>query len=381
MRKIVSLLVMLVLFSALAIGQTQTITGKVTDETGKPIEGASIVEKKSQRGTVTDAAGSFKLAVKPGATIVISGIGFAKKEVTVSGNDVITVSLKSLSNDLSEVVVTALGIKREKKALGYAVTTVDKKDLELRPEGDLGRVLSGKAPGLNILNSSGLSGSGTNIVIRGVSSISGSADPLFIVDGVPFNGSTNTNSDFTYGNQTSSRFLDLDPNNIESVNVLKGLSATTLYGEQGRNGVILITTKNGSTQKVRNKQEITVSQSYFTNTVANLPEYERTWGGGFDLSLGLTFFSNWGAKITDPPVQVAHPYDKSSLNSAFPQFIGAKYDYKFYNSVEDFFRTGTVSNTSVNVAGSSGPVNYNVNYSYLDDKGFTPGNGMIRNTF
>ena len=101
-----------------------------------------------------------------------------------------------------------------KKALGYAVTTVDKKDLELRPEGDLGRVLSGKAPGLNILNSSGLTGSGTNIVIRGVSSISGGAEPLFIVDGVPFNGTTNANSNFTYGNQTSSRFLDLDPNNL-----------------------------------------------------------------------------------------------------------------------------------------------------------------------
>ena len=369
------------LFCIASNAQTTAVTGKVTDEAGKPLEGISVVEKKSVKGTVTDASGVFKLTVKTGSVLVFSGVGFGKKEVAVTGTDALNVTLSALSNELSEVVVTALGIKREKKALGYAVSTVEKKDLELRPEGDIGRVLSGKAPGLNILNSSGLSGSGTNIVIRGVSSISGTANPLFIVDGVPFNGNTNAQSNFTYGNQTSSRFLDLDPNNIESVNVLKGLSATTLYGEQGRNGVILITTKNGSTQKTRSKNEVSVSQSYFSNTVANLPEYEQTWGAGFDQSLGLAFFSNWGARIEDPPVELVHPYDRPALNAAFPEYIGAKYPYKYYNSVEDFFRVGSIKNTSVNVAGTSGPVNFNLSYSYLDDEGFTPGNGLIRNNF
>lgn len=360
--------------------QTTTVTGKVTDDKDKPIEGVSIMEKNAKGGTATDVNGVFKLTVKSGATLVFNGVGFERKEAVVS-QKVMAISLKPADENLSEVVVTALGIKREKKALGYAVSTVNKKDLELRPDGDLGRVLSGKAPGVNILATSGLSGSGTNIVIRGVNTISGNSQPLFVVDGVPFDGGTNTQSSFVYGNQTSSRFLDLDPNNIESVDVLKGLSATTLYGELGRNGVILVTTKNGSTSKTRKKSEITVSQSLFQNSVANLPEYNESYGGGFDLSLGLAFFSNWGAKFTDPPTQVAHPYSRSNLNSAFPEYIGAKYDYKFYNSVPNFFRNGSISNTSVNVAGSSGVVNYNVNFGYLDDKGFVEGNGLTRNTF
>ncbi len=361
------------------LAQTTTVTGKVTDDKGKPIEGAAVVEKKSKGGTATDANGVFKLTVKPGAVLIISGTGFEKREVAASeaGN----VSLKTADENLSEVVVTALGIKREKKALGYAVSSVGKKDLELRPDGDLGRVLSGKAPGVNIGATSGLSGSGTNIVIRGVNTISGNSQPLFVVDGVPFDGGTNTQGSFVYGNQTSSRFLDLDPNNIESVDVLKGLSATTMYGELGRNGVILVTTKNGSTQKARKKTEITVSQSMFTNTVANLPEYNESYGGGFDLSLGLAFFSNWGAKFTNPAAKVPHPYSRANLNSAFPEFIGKDYEYKYYNSVPNFFRTGTVSNTSVNVAGTSGIVNYNANFGYLDDQGFVYGNGLNRNTF
>lgn len=358
-----------------------TVTGKVTDESGKPLEGASVVEKKSQKGTVTDESGSFRLTAKAGSTLVISAVGYGRKEITVGSAAAYNVSLKALNEDLSEVVVTALGIKKEKKALGYSVSTVGKKDLELRPEGDIGRVLSGKAPGVNILNTSGLSGSGTNIIIRGVNTITGNSQPLFVVDGVPFNSNTNTNASFVYGNQTPSRFLDLDPNNIENVSVLKGLSATTLYGELGRNGVILVTTKNGSTQKTRKKTEITVSQSYFVNQVANLPEYNTSYGGGFDLSLGLAFFSNWGAKFTDPPTQVSHPYDRAALRSAFPEYVGAKYDYKFYNSLKNFFRTGSVSNTSVNIGGSTPTMNYNANFSYLDDQGFTIGNGVYRNTF
>ena len=241
--------------------------------------------------------------------------------------------------------------------------------------------MSGKAAGVTITNSSGLSGSGTNITVRAISTITGSSTPLFVVDGVPFNGETNSNSSFVYGNQTSSRFLDLDPNNIESVNILKGLSATTLYGENGRNGVILITTKNGGGVKPAQKTEITVSQSYFANNVANLPEYNTKYGGGFDLSNGVTFYSNWGGAFSNPPVQVRHPYDRPSLNVAFPQYVGALYDYKQYNSVSNFFRKGSVSNTSVNVGGSNGTTSFSANFSYLNDVGFTIGNEMRKSTF
>ena len=378
MRKLLSCLVVLMCLLNASIAQTVEISGKVSDEKGNPVSGASVQEKNSKKGTTTDANGVFKLTTKPGTTLVISSIGFDKQQVAASASLVVVLTSSNIA--LSEVVVTALGIKREKKALGYAVSTVGKKDLELRPEADLGRILSGKAPGLNVLATSGLSGSGTNINIRGISTITGTSDPLFVVDGVPFNSSTNSQSDFTYGTQTSSRFLDLDPNNIENVNILKGLSAVTLYGEAGRNGVILITTKNGSTQNSRKKTEISVSQSLFS-TKAYLPEYNTSYGGGFDLSLGLLFFSNWGAKFTNPPALVTHPYDKSSLNADFPEYKGVPYEYKFHNSVPNFFRTGTTSTTAVNLGGSAGGVNYNMNYSHTDDKGYLPGNGLIKNNF
>ena len=378
MRKLTLLLLgICFLFARQSLAQNN-VTGQVTDVNGLPVPGASIKIKNSKVGTTAGTDGTFKISAPSNATLIISGVGFETKEVPVGGSSVVNTSLKLIDQSLSEVVVTALGIKREKKALGYAVATVGKESLELRPEGDIARVLNGKAPGLNVLNTSGLSGSGTNINIRGISTITGNSQPLFIVDGVPFDASTNAQSDFTYGHQTSSRFLDLDPNNVENISILKGLSATTLYGEQGRNGVILITTKNGSTQKTRSKNEVSVSQSVFA-TKAILPEYNQSYGGGFDLSLGLLFFSNWGAKFTNPPVQVAHPYDKSWLNTAFPEYKGALYDYKFHNSVHDFFRTGIMSNTSINIAGSTPTVNYNVNYSYTDDKGYLPGNGLFKN--
>lgn len=383
MRKFLLLFSMYLCLMTVANAQV-IIKGKVTDsKDGQPLSGVSVklTSKAGGTSTANDGTYSIELTKKEGK-LEFSYNGYASQTVRLaSAGASVDVKLVLETKAMTEVVVTALGIKREKKALGYGVSTVTKKDLELRPEGDIARVLSGKAAGVTITNSSGLSGSGTNITVRAISTITGSSTPLFVVDGVPFNGETNSNSSFVYGNQTSSRFLDLDPNNIESVSILKGLSATTLYGENGRNGVILITTKNGGGVKPAQKTEITVSQSYFANNVANLPEYNTKYGGGFDLSNGVTFYSNWGGAFSNPPVQVRHPYDRPSLNVAFPQYVGALYDYKQYNSVSNFFRKGSVSNTSVNVGGSNGTTSFSANFSYLNDVGFTIGNEMRKSTF
>ncbi len=383
MRKFLLLFSMYLCLMTVANAQV-IIKGKVTDsKDGQPLSGVSVklTSKAGGTSTANDGTYSIELTKKEGK-LEFSYNGYASQTVKLaSAGATVDVKLVLETKAMTEVVVTALGIKREKKALGYGVSTVSKKDLELRPEGDIARVLSGKAAGVTITNSSGLSGSGTNITVRAISTITGSSTPLFVVDGVPFNGETNSNSSFVYGNQTSSRFLDLDPNNIESVSILKGLSATTLYGENGRNGVILITTKNGGGVKPAQKTEITVSQSYFANNVANLPEYNTKYGGGFDLSNGVTFYSNWGGLFSNPPVQVRHPYDRPSLNVAFPQYVGALYDYKKYESVSNFFRKGSVSNTSVNVGGSNGTTTFSANFSYLNDVGFTIGNEMTKSTF
>ncbi|MFN5647288.1 MAG: SusC/RagA family TonB-linked outer membrane protein [Sphingobacteriales bacterium] len=382
MRKLLSLLCAMMLMVHFAVGQTLEVSGKVSDENGNPVSGASVVDKATKVGTTTDAQGNFKLTARRGATLVISYVGFDSREILANTSDFQGIQLKGANQALSEVVVTAQGIRREKKALGYAVASVDKKQLELRPENDVVRLLNGKAPGVNILPPSGMSGSGTNIIIRGVNTITGGSTPLFIVDGVPFDASTNAQAGFQYGNTTSSRFLDLDPNNIENISVLKGLSATTLYGELGRNGVVMVTTKNGANRRTAKKTEITLSQSLFVNKVANLPEYQNTYGSGFDMSSGLAFFSNWGAPFKTPPDSVAHPYSAARYNGSLPQYIGAKYALEPKNSVEKFFRTGLIRTTSVNLATSLGNgSSLSANYGYTDDEGFTPGNRLIKNTF
>jgi len=388
MRKL-TLFMCCLLFAIPGVFAQTVVKGKVSDADGSPLSGVSIKVLGSQTGTTSAADGTFSLSVKDlNVNLEVTYVGFDPLRVKAGAN-LSNISLKASASGMQEVVVTAQGIRREKKALGYAVASVDKKALELRPDGDVVRLLNGKAPGVDILNTSGMSGSGTNIIIRGVNTISGSSQPLFVVDGVPFDASTNAQASFVYGNTTSSRFLDLDPNSIENISVLKGLSATTLYGELGRNGVVLVTTKNSSTRRSNKKTEISVTQSLFANKVANLPDYQDNWGGGFDNGIGFAFFSNWGAKFKTPPDSVAHPYDRASSSAfgtpwrtAFPQFVGQKLAYEPHNSVEEFFQTGLIRTTSVGVSSSVGAAGtLNANYSYMDDEGFTPGNRLLKNTF
>ncbi len=381
MRKMISLVLCLLFLNYATQAQTKEISGRVIDATGNPLIGVSVLVKGTRTGTSTDATGKFIIQAKEGATLVISGATYTSIEVQATSGKEMVVTLNEKKTELTEVVVTALGIRREKKALGYAVTTVDKKALEQRPDGDVVRLLNGKAPGVDISSTSGISGSGTNIVIRGVNTISGNSTPLFIVDGVPFDASTNAQAGFTFGNTTTSRFLDLDPNSIESISVLKGLSATTLYGELGRNGVVVVTTKNSGSRKSNKKMEVSVTQSFFMNQVSNIPDYQDTYGSGFDQSLGFAFFSNWGKAFQNPPDSVPHPYNTAALAAAFPQFQGVNIPVKPRNSVKNFFRTGKIGTTSVNVSASSANASFNANYSYMDDEGFTPGNNLRKNTF
>ena len=391
------LTLLLALIVQVSFAQEKTVSGTVSDNTGG-LPGVSVIIKGTSTGAETDFDGKYSIRAKSGDVLVFNYLGYKTVEKTVGSANVIDVTLEEGGEVLDEIIVTAQGIKREKKALGYAVSKVDSEQLEQRSEGDIGRLLSGKASGVNIQTQSGVSGSGTSILIRGMSSFSGSNQPLFVVDGVPFSSDTNAQGNFVDGNNGSSRFLDIDPNNIESVNVLKGLAAATLYGTQGRNGVILITTKSGSTGRSAQKQEITVSSSVFFNEIASMADYQNDYGGGFDQAFGW-FFSNWGPKFErdgpggwgsssafDSAGTLEHPYSTAStatgIPQAFPEFAGARYEWRPYNSVGDFFRTGVVRSNNINIRSSSedGKINYNINYGSLDDEGFTPGNSVGRNT-
>jgi TonB-linked SusC/RagA family outer membrane protein len=372
--------------------QQRVVTGKViSDEDGLGLPGATVLAKGTTVGTTTDLDGNYSINVPAGSNVLIfSFVGLKASEESIGNRTVINVTLSIDASQLSEVVVTAIGIEREKKALGYGVTSVGSDQLENRPEQDVARVLQGKVPGVNITSTNGMSGSGTNMVIRGYSSATGSNQPLFVVDGVPFNTSTNNTNGFTTGGATtSSRFLDIDPNNIESMSVLKGLSATVLYGDQGRNGVILITTKSGASK--RKEAEVTINQSFFSNKAASLPTYGQVYGNGFQQGNG-NFFSNFGGRL-DIGSTVKHPYAISSVASvreAFPQFwvdgiVGGtpiQYEYKAYEDPSTaFFRTGLVKNTSVQIAGGSDKTGYSASFGYTDDEGFTPGNELKKYNF
>lgn len=372
--------------------QQRVITGKViSEEDGLGLPGATVLVKGTTVGTTTDLDGNFSISVPAGSDVLVfSFVGLATKEETIGNRTVVNVTLTTDASQLSEVVVTAIGIEREKKALGYAVTSVDNSQLENRPEQDVARVLQGKVPGVSITSTNGMSGSGTNMVIRGYSSATGSNQPLFVVDGVPFNTSTNAQNEFnTGGGATSSRFLDIDPNNIESMSVLKGLSATVLYGDQGRNGVILITTKSGASK--RKAAEITINQSVFTNEAASLPTYGQVYGNGFQQAPGF-FFSNFGPRM-DEGLTIAHPYATSSvaaIRNAFPQFwengiVGGtpvRYEYKAYKDPSEiFFRQGLISNTSIQIAGGSDRTGFNASFGYTDEEGYVPGNDLVKYNF
>ena len=406
MKSLFRLLVVFLLTAQMSFAQ-KTVTGVVSDSDGLPLPGATVLVQGTTTGVTTDFDGNFSINVAEGQTLEFSFVGYETAAVAVGAGNVINVTL-SLGTQLEEVIVTSLGITREKRALGYAVSEVDNTQIENRASGDVARVLSGKASGVQVTNQGGISGSGTSVVIRGLSTFSSSNQPLFVVDGVPFQSDTNAMGSFTSGNNGSSRFLDLDPNNIESVNVLKGLAAATLYGSQGRNGVILITTKSGTTGTGTRaqKNEVTVNTSYFTNELAMKPDFQMQYGNGFNQNFGW-FFSNWGPSfdeegpvgwgrqsaingtVSGQPGFLKHPYN-SNLNARFLSrdllpLLGLSMDslweWKPYDSVGDLFQPGEIVNTNINFRGQSddGKVSYNVNYGNLDDKGFTPGNSLRRN--
>ncbi len=375
-----------------AFAQEKTVTGVVSDETG-PLPGANVIIKSTKKGTQTDVDGKYSIKAKVGDVLIFSFIGMKDASATVGASNTVNIAMKSGGQELNEVVVTSQGIKREKKALGYAVTTIKAEEFASKPSTDVARALTGKAPGVNIQQTSGLSGSGTNIIIRGYSSITGSNQPLFVVDGVPFNSDTNSDGNFLEGaTNASSRFLDLDPNSIESINILKGLSATTLYGSAGRNGVILVTTKSGNTKDINKKMDVTFSQSLYFTEISDLPEYQNSYGNGFD-GLFTEAFSNWGPAFNTRGTQgisaegtVPHPYAQYGA-SVFPQFfetngsgevVPINVPYAPQNNVKPFFRVGAVSTTSLSIGGRSENTSYNLSVGHTDDQGFIDNNNYQR---
>ncbi len=378
-------MVMVVGLFAAAIAQTKPISGKVIDKDGKPLEGASIRLKGHQGGTAADADGSFTISAKSGDVLIVSSIGHSPKQIKVTTQSSLSVVLESDDATMGEVVVTALGIKKEKRELGFATQTVGADQLNKSGSGNALSEMEGKVSGLTVVNSAGDPGAGTYIRLRGATSISGTNQPLIVIDGIPVDNSINnydyTGSGFgaggaggnlTGGAQPTNRGLDINPDDIESVNVLKGPTAAALYGMQGANGVIVITTKKGSGKK---GTSISLSSSTSIDKVSNLPSLQTQYAQGNNgvyhgpEAHGST---SWGPNLDTLYWDGATNYtwDKHGhiVGQSSPLAKNKVSPYDRYN----FFQTGFTTNNSVSFSGVTDKSNYRLSLGNLYQTGIIP---------
>jgi TonB-linked SusC/RagA family outer membrane protein len=370
MSKIKLLLsVILLLAFANVNAQERTVTGTIRNDASKTgVAGATITQKGTKKTVVSGDDGSYSIKVTgANPVLVVSSVGYNAREVEVpAGEGSLGIDLVNAKGELNEVVVTALGITRQKKTLVYATQTVKPAELtEVRDPNNVINSLSGKVANAQISQGSGGPGSGARIVLRGNRSIQGSNNALIVVDGVPLSNATNgtAGSDFGFV-QGSDGASNINPDDIESVTVLRGASAAALYGSQAGNGVIVITTKKGK----KDKLAVTVNSGITAETVWALPKFQNSYGQGNGGVLvdPLTSGESWGAKMTGQPVT---------------NFLGEKTTYSAQpNNVKDFFHTGTSFNNSIGISGGSDKMQTYLSYTNNNIEGIIPGNHLNRNT-
>ncbi len=258
MKTIITAILCLLTFQLTA--QLVTVEGRVVDEQNEPLNGVAVIVRGTKQGVQTDIDGNFSIEARIGQQLAFSYMGTGEEIVSVKSDDPLNVVLKEKLEEID--VVTIYGIPKKRKTMSTAITSLGPEDIENKAQPDLLRTITGKVPGTQMIPISGALGTGVNFYIRSKSSINGDNSPLFVVDGMPFNTSTNSIAGFESGIESSSRGLDLDPNNIAKVEVLRGLGATVLYGQEGRNGVVLITTKTGSFTGQGMAPEKTFSERY-----------------------------------------------------------------------------------------------------------------------
>lgn len=349
-------LVLLILATYLnAYAQNRTISGKVTSsEDNAPIPGASVVVRGTTRGTTTDANGIFRIQANTGQTLRISFIGTTTQDVAVGNADVINVSLKPEANALNEVVVTALGIEVEKRKLGYAATEIDGQDLANSQRDNFLNAIQGRVAGVQVGSSSGMPGSSSSVIIRGINSLSGNNQPLYVIDGMPISNNTATSNSFASSraatgqsteNRTvdfSNRAQDINPNDIETITVLKGPEAAALYGVEAANGAIVIVTKKGRAGQGR----ISYTNSFTWQKTGPLPETQRVYGQGNNGVANNTNFNAFGPRIPENDT--------------------------LYNNSQNFLRTGVGQRHSLSFDGGTDRYTYRLSGGYTNSQGVIP---------
>ncbi len=365
MMKKLSLVLLLVLTGVLSLVAQRTITGTVTDDVGEPLIGASVLVKGTTVGTITDLDGSYSLEVPEDATtLVFSYTGYTPQEIEIGAGDVIDVTMVYDVLKLNEVVVTATGIERQRRDLGYAVTTIGGEEFTVARETNVVNSLQGKTSGVLITQQSGNLGGSSKILIRGINSLGGSNQPLWVVDGVPiFDSNISTGSRITGGFDVGNRAQDINPDDIESISILKGAAAAALYGSRAANGAIIVTTKKGKKGDAAN---ITINSTFRVNEPLRLPDFQNEYAQGTNGKFSTDFLNGWGPEI-DGRTVTDFTGEESTLR-AFP------------DNVNDFYETGTTLINNIAVGGGDETGNYRFSATQLNQTGIFPASELDRTT-
>lgn len=382
--KLNCLLFLLICIVTNSYGQ-RNIKGIVSDQEGGPLVGVNVLVQGTTNGTVTDENGAYSLSVTlENQILVFSYTGFTTREIAIGNSNELNVTLDE-GIQLSEMVVTALGITRAKKEIGYAIEELEGNQLQRVGETDPLRAMQGKVAGVNITGSSSQPGSATRLTIRGIKSFFGNNQALYVVDGVPFDASTNGVSfQLTGGGAYANRLSDLDPNNIESVSILKGATAAALYGSRASRGVVVITTKTGALKKGENKLKIDLSSSLNFEEIASLPNFQNSYGTG----TGFTYAQangSWGAPfpgaVPYPTIDsINHWYrgagyanSYTRLRQAGDERVTPRVPYQAYpNNVKDVFNRGRVNDNSITISGGNQNTSMALTFSRVDHDGIFP---------
>ena len=377
-------LVLMFTFLTGVLAQTRTVSGRVTDQSsGDGLPGVTVLLKGTSTGISTNAEGNFSLAVpETGGTLVFSSVGMVTQERSIGSESQFNLALAQDNKQLSEVVVTALGITKDTRSLGYATQQVKADQISQKSEPNVLNTLQGKVAGVTITTASGLPGSSTNINIRGITSLQGSNQPLFVVDGIPISNDL----DRALGGaglgslgaaQTSNRALDLDPETIASINILKGPAAAALYGSRAAAGAIIITTKNGA-NNANKKLEVTATSSFNVQNVYGLARLQTDYGQGTS-----------GAVVTTGGLGDIYTASSASFGPRFgttPTLAngllltnGSLLPYQNYpNNIKDFYRQGTILTNGVNIAGGGADQNATLSINNTNQKGITQNSDLNR---
>ena len=373
-------------FATSVLAQDRTLSGTVTSEdTGEGLPGVNVIVKGTTQGTVTDIEGTYRLSAPEDAEILtFTFIGMESKEVEIGNQSEISITMAEDAKQLSEVVVTALGIEREERALGYSVQEISGEAVSDVKETNIVNSLAGKVAGVQITGASGNMGGSSRILIRGVNSISGNNQPLFVIDGVPVDNSNYTSATqetgrggYDYGNMIQ----DLNPDNIASISVLKGASAAALYGTRASNGVILITTKSG---KGRKGLGVDINSSVTFDNVYVLPNYQNSYGGGLgpfqvnEAGENIPLFAvdeSWGPRLDGRPARQWYSYfaDDPDFGQTTP-WVGHP------GNVEDFFNTGITYNNTIALSGSNETSNIRLSVGSVNQDFVLPNSNLDRYT-